>query len=107
MNEDIRIAEFLDQSLTAGIPHDSVVGMLTARGWREKEIYAALSDHFNRTTGLDVPRSRGAGAGARDAFLYLLIFSTLSIWTTELGAMAFTLFDRWLADPLYSQFGGF
>jgi hypothetical protein len=110
MTEETRTTEFahfLDKALDSGVPHDSVVGMLAARGWREKDIYAGLADHFRRTTGLEVPRSRGGGAGARDAFFYLLIFSTLGIWTTELGSLAFTLIDRWLPDPLYSQYGGF
>jgi len=101
------LAQFIDKALASGVPHDSVVGMLSARGWREKEIYAALGDHCVRTLGLEVPLSRGAAAGARDAFLYLLIFSTLAIWTTELGSLAFALINRWLPDPLYSPFQGF
>jgi hypothetical protein len=101
------LAQFIDKALASGIPHDSVVGMLSARGWREKEIYSALGDHCVRTIGLDVPRSRGAGAGARDAFLYMLLFSTLAIWTTELGSLAFALINHWLPDPLYSPFQGF
>jgi hypothetical protein len=101
------LAQFIDKALASGVPHDSLVGMLGARGWREKEIYRALGDHCVRTIGLDVPRSRGAGAGARDAFLYLLIFSTLGIWITELGSLAFALINRWLPDPLYSPFNGY
>jgi Domain of unknown function (DUF5671) len=101
------LAQFIDKALASGVPHDSLVGVLGARGWREKEIYRALGDHCVRTIGLDVPRSRGAGAGSRDAFLYLLIFSTLGIWTTELGSLAFSLINRWLPDPLYSPFQGY
>jgi len=99
------IAEFLDQALAAGIPQPSVVGLLTAQGWREKDVYRALGTHFRTALGLEIPRPPGSGASAKDAFFYLLIFSTLATWTISLGALAFQLIDRWLADPLFSPFG--
>jgi hypothetical protein len=36
---------------------------------------------------------------------YLLIFSTLSVWTLALGCLAFSLIDRWFADPLFRRYG--
>ena len=48
MSEDPRIATFLEESQAAGIPHASLVGMLTAHGWREKDIYRALGDHYRK-----------------------------------------------------------
>src|SRR5580658_7666871 len=48
--------------------------------------------------------ARGTAAeSARDAFLYLLAFSTLAIWTIALGSLAFTLIDRWIPDPVAAQ----
>jgi Domain of unknown function (DUF5671) len=105
MSRDNRIAEFIQKSLDAGIPVPSFVGLLTARGWTEKQAYSALADHYQRQTGIEVPPRPGSGASARDAFFYLLIFSTLSVWTLSLGCLAFSLIDRWLADPLFRNFG--
>jgi hypothetical protein len=104
-SRDERIAVYIQKSLDAGIPVASLVGILTANGWTEKEAYAALADHYRRQTGIEVPRRPGSGASARDAFFYLLIFSTLSVWTLSLGSLAFSLIDRWLRDPLFRGYG--
>jgi hypothetical protein len=100
---DIRISEFFDKALAAGVPHTSLVGLLTAQGWREKDVYRALGTHIRNTLGLDIPRRSGSGASAKDAFFYLLIFSTLATWTINLGSLAFQLIERWFADPLFSN----
>ena len=52
---------------------------------------------------MEVPRRGGTGTAAKDAFFYLLVFSTLGTWTFGLGALSFTLIDRWLADTLFSS----
>jgi hypothetical protein len=102
---DPGVVEFIEKALAVGIPQESLVGMLTARGWQEKEIYDALAAHYQRLTGIDVPhRTATAGASAKDAFFYLLIFSTLATWTIGLGCLAFALIDRWIADPLFSPY---
>jgi hypothetical protein len=96
-----KITEFIEKALAAGISQESLVGVLTARGWPEKDVYDALADHYVRLTGIDIPRRAGAGASAKEAFFYLLIFATLATWTIGLGFLAFALIDRWLADPLF------
>ena len=95
------IAEFIDRSKATGASEQTIVGILTNRGWPEKEVYEALASHYERTTGVQVPQRAGAGTAAKDAFFYLLIFSTLATWTIGLGSLAFTLIDRWLADTLF------
>jgi hypothetical protein len=99
-----KIAEFIEKALAAGIPQESLVGVLTARGWTEKEVYDALAEHYQRLTGVEIPHRGGAGASAKEAFFYLLIFSTLATWTIGFGCLAFALIDRWLADPLFSGY---
>ena len=103
MSEDSRISEFLDKAQAAGIPHQSLIGLLTARGWREKDVYHSLGEHYRKLTGVEIPDRSGSGASAKDAFFYLLIFSTLATWTCGLGTLAFQLINRWLADPLFSN----
>lgn len=101
MIQDNRIAEFIDKALDADIPHQSMLGVLVANGWPEKEVYTALAEHYRRQTGIEIPRRVAGGASSKEAFFYLLIFSTLSTWTIGLGCLAFALIDRWLADPLF------
>jgi hypothetical protein len=98
------IAEFIEKALAAGVPAESLMGVLTARGWPEKEVYEALAGHYQRLTGVDIPRRPGAGASAREAFFYLLIFSTLATWTIGFGYLAFSLIDWWLADTLFTGY---
>jgi hypothetical protein len=98
------IADFIEKALASGIPHDSLVGLLTARGWPEKEVYEALADHYQRLTGVQIPAHAGAGAAAKEAFFYLLVFSTLATWTIGFGYLAFALIDHWFADTLFSGY---
>ena len=104
MPTDPRIAEFIDKGSVAGVPHDSLVGILTAQGWPEKEVYEALADHYRRVTGIEIPRRTGGGTSAKDAFFYLLIFGTLAVWTCAVGNLAFALIEQWLADPLFTTY---
>jgi hypothetical protein len=103
-DRDPRISEFLDKAFAAGISTETLVGLLTSQGWREKDVYLALGTHLRDALGLEIPRRSGSGATAKDAFYYLLIFSTLATWTISLGSLAFQLIERWLADPLFSPF---
>jgi Domain of unknown function (DUF5671) len=97
-----KIQDFIERAQTRGTSEQSIIGMLEAQGWPEKEIYAAIASFYEQTTGLAVPRRKGTETPAKDAFFYLLIFSTLATWTIGLGALAFNLIDRWLADNLFS-----
>jgi len=95
-----RISAFIDRAKSNGVSDQALVGMLTGRGWSEKEIYEALAAHYERQTGMEIPHRSGGGTAARDAFLYLLAFSTLATWTIGIGSLAFSLIDRTLVDKL-------
>jgi hypothetical protein len=98
-----KISEFVERARGSGTSEQSIVGILTARGWPEKEVYEALAAQYERLTGIEIPRRGSAGTAAKDAFFYLLVFSTLATWTFGLGWLSFTLIDQWLADALFSN----
>jgi hypothetical protein len=98
-----KISDFIERAKASGASDESLVGMLTARGWPEKEIHEALAAHYERVIGVEVPRRSGSGTAAKDAFFYLVAFSTLAAWTCGVGSIAFTLIDRWIADTLFSN----
>jgi len=104
MNDETNIREFIERSKAAGASEETIVGILVARGWPEKQAYEALAAHYERTLGMEIPRRGGSGTAAKDAFFYLLVFSTLATWTIGVGALAFTLIDRWLADTLFTAY---
>ena len=97
-----KIATLIEKALAAGVPQETLVGILTARGWPERDVYEALAGYYERVTGVEIPKRAGAGAAAKEAFFYLLVFSTLATWTIALGALWFALIDRWRADPLFN-----
>jgi hypothetical protein len=95
---------FIEASKTKGAADEFLVNLLREQGWAAKDIYAAIGRYYQSLTGLAVPvRTGGAGEAARDAFLYLLAFSTLGTWTIALGSLMSTYIDRWFPDPLARQ----
>ena len=99
---DPKIQAFIESAKASGASDQSIVGILAARGWPEKDVYEALAGHYERVTGTIIPVRGAGGTGAKDAFFYLLVFSTLATWTIGLGSLAFSLIDRWLSDTLFS-----
>src|SRR6266851_3010315 len=94
-----KLKEFLDAARSQGATDEILVGLLRGRGWSEEDVYRALADHYEVRTGIQVPVYKRSGS-AKDAFLYLLSFSTLAIWAIGLGSLMFTLIDWWIKDPL-------
>ena len=93
------LQEFLDAAKRQGATDQSIVGLLRGRGWSEEDAYRALADHYESHNELQIPVYKRSGS-AKDAFLYLLSFSTLATWTIGAGSVMFTLIDRWIKDPL-------
>jgi len=99
-----KLSQYIAGAKGKGAPDDFLVGFLREQGWPVKDIYAAFARYYESLTGLPVPvRAGGAGEAARDAFLYLLAFSTLATWTVALGSLLFTFIDRWFPDPVARQ----
>jgi hypothetical protein len=92
--------EFVEASKGKGASDEFLAALLARRGWGAGDIYDALGQHWERATGLAVPGRAGAGESARDAFLYLLSFSTLATWTTATGSMVFEFINHWFPDPV-------
>jgi Domain of unknown function (DUF5671) len=97
---DSELRAFIEGALAKGASDRFVADLLKASGWSDKEIYAAFREHFEEISGNKLPSRRESGESARDAFLYLIVFSTLATWTTALGALLFKLIDRWVPDPV-------
>ena len=90
---------FLDAARSQGTSEDVLIGLLRGRGWPEQDIFRVLSEYYETRSGITVPPYKRS-ASAKDAFLYLLSFSTLAIWAIGLGSVIFTLIDRRFPDPL-------
>jgi Domain of unknown function (DUF5671) len=113
MPAENKILEFIVKAKASGASEQTIVGILTARGWPEREVYDALAARYEGLTGTQIPSYGGIAhsqissrpgkvTAAKDAFFYLLAFSTLATWTIGLGSLSFDLIDQWLADTLFS-----
>lgn len=95
-----KLIGFIDASKSKGASDEFLASFLSRRGWPQDDVYAALGNYWERVTGLSVPERSGGGESSRDAFLYLLSFSTLATWTTALGSMLFRFIEHWFPDPV-------
>lgn len=102
MPGETKIREFIENAKTRGASEQTLVGVLAARGWPEREVYETLAAYYEGLTGIQIPRRASAATAAKDAFFYLLAFSTLATWTIGLGSLSFSLIDQWLTDTLFS-----
>jgi len=99
-DSNTRLQEFVDASKAKGAADEFLATFLIRRGWPAEDVYRALGKYWESATGLAVPERSGAGESARDAFLYLLSFSTLGTWATALGSLIFEFIHHWVPDPV-------
>ncbi len=103
--EAVKLSEFIEASKAKGAADEFLASFLTRRGWPQDDVYAALGGYWERTTGVAVPERISGGESSRDAFLYLLSFSTLATWSTALGSMLFRFIESWFPDPVALSHG--
>lgn len=92
------LTAFVKEGLARGLPRADLAGALLGAGWKPAEVEAALASYAVAAFPIPVPRPQ-ANLSARDAFLYLVLFSTLFIVAINLGGLLFSLIDHWLPDP--------
>jgi len=95
---------FVDAAKERGAGDEFLASLLTRRGWPASDVYNALASWWERTSGVAVPTRRSSAENARDAFLYLLAFSTLATWAGGLGSLWFQLIEHWLPDNVVNRY---
>src|SRR5579884_341167 len=106
MTGDPRLLEFIEAAKNQGASDEFIVNLLRQNGWSERRIYTAFAAWYETRTGKPVPNGGGRIEAARDAFLYLLAFITLGIWTIQLGALLFTAIDLSFPNPVVGYSNG-
>ncbi len=99
-NEELR--RFVQDGLTAGVPRDQLAEVLRRAGWAAAQVRGAVASFADVEFPIPVPRPRPY-LSARDAFLYLLLFSTLYISAFNLGQLLFQLIELAFPDPADEQ----
>src|SRR5262245_46593394 len=94
--------DFVRDALSRGTERAEIEQVLIASGWSGKQAHAALAGFAEVSFSIPVPRPR-THVDARDAFLYLVLFSTLYICTYHLGSLIFEFINQWFPDPAFSN----
>ena len=95
---NLELEGFVREALLRGQSRDAIRAALAAAGWQEAQTRGVLEAYADVDFPVPVPRPR-ASLSARDAFLYLVLFSTLYTVAIGLGSLLFDLVNAALPDP--------
>lgn len=94
---------FVREALGRGLPRAEVEHVLRQAGWPPDQVSGALSAFAPLEFPVPVPRPRPS-LSAREAFMYLLLFSTLYVVAFNLGSLVFQFINRAFPDPATAPF---
>jgi hypothetical protein len=94
-NEEL--VTFVREALLRGLPRERIRAVLLQAGWRAEQIASALACYAQADFPIPVPMSKPY-LSARDAFMYLLLFTTLYISAFDLANIAFQWIDHAFPD---------
>lgn len=103
MASDDDLTDFVRDALARGLPRQRIEQALLQAGWDADLVRTALAAYADVEFPIPVPRPK-AYVSAKEAFLYLVLFSTLYVSSYNLGRLVFSFIDRALPDP--GQAGG-
>jgi len=92
-----QLESFIKESLQSGKSREEIVEALHGAGWPGAQIASALDAYADIPFPIPVPKPRPS-LTAREAFLYLLMFSTLYFAAWNLGSLLFIFIDRAFPD---------
>lgn len=100
-NSRAKLVQFIQAARSKGASDEFISKLLRSFGWPQREIEQAFFALYEQLTGQTIPSPKsGSSESARDAFIYLLAFITLALWTQALGEIGFIFIDRFLPDAL-------
>ncbi len=91
---------FVRESLARGLTREQVAEALAEAGWAREQVSGALAAFARVDFPVPVPRPRPS-LSARDAFMYLLLFTTLYGVAFNIGNLLFELINRAFPDPAW------
>jgi Domain of unknown function (DUF5671) len=92
---------FVRDALIRGVSRAEVEAALKHAGWDARQVSSALAAFALVDFPIPVPRPR-TSLSARDAFMYLLLFSTLYVVAFQFGRLVFEFINQAFPDPASS-----
>jgi hypothetical protein len=88
---------FVKEALVAGMPRAQIADTLQKAGWDSDQIKRGLAAYVDVPCPVPVPSPR-VYVSAREAFVYLVLFSTLYLSAFNLGGLIFDFINRAFPD---------
>ena len=89
---------FAKEALSRGLEREAITQAMIEAGWTKDQARTALGAYAHVSFPIPVPKPRPQ-LSAREAFLYLLLFTTLYLTCYHLGSLLFDLINRAVPDP--------
>ena len=94
------LSRFVREALSKGTARPEIRQVLLQAGWNPKQVDAALGAFSEVSFSVPVPAPRQY-ISAQEAFLYLVLFTTLYLAAYALGNLTFEFIERAFPDPLF------
>jgi hypothetical protein len=101
---DEELLGFVRDALAKGLPRPQIEQALLQAGWAKEQAKSALAAYAEVDFPIPVPKPK-AYVSAKEAFLYLVLFSMLYVSAYNLGRLIFSFIDR--AFPDVAQSGAY
>lgn len=98
------LTQFIKDALARGIPRADIQSALLAAGWEREQVTAGLASFADSPFPIPVPRPTPY-ISAREAFLYLLLFTALYISAYHLGSLIIQFITLAIPDPAANRYG--
>jgi hypothetical protein len=92
------LLSFVRDALARRVPRGQIEDTLLQAGWSPEQVKAALSAFAEIEFPIPVPRPKPY-LSAREAFMYLVLFTTLYVSAYNLGNLVFQFINRAFPDP--------
>lgn len=99
MSDDLNL--FVRESLARGISRESIQERLLEARWPQDEVESALAAYADVDFPVPVPRPK-AYVSAKEAFVYLVLFTTLYTCAFSLIQLLFQFINQFFPDPAAS-----
>ena len=102
MAADDELRVFVRESLARGEKRTEIEAVLRKAGWDDAGVRKALGAYADIPFAVPVPRAQPY-LSAREAFQYLVLFSTLYYSAWHVGSLLFDLINTAFPDPVFDR----